>query len=184
VFMDHWPSRFHEDSYRDKAADVLRKRVDELLLADPKTDIIMIGDFNDEADNESIRDHLRAAKTADHLPAGSLFDSTAPLAGTGKGTIVYKNKWEWIDHVIISPGLLDSAGYQWKKGSSRRIDFPELIFHPRGKGEIERPNQSYTRNDFHKSGYSDHLPVGCVLVQQSNGSAHAEPPKGAGVRNK
>ena len=24
VFMDHWPSRFHEDAYRNKAADVLR----------------------------------------------------------------------------------------------------------------------------------------------------------------
>jgi len=177
VFMDHWPSRFHEDSYRDKAADVLRKRVDELLSADPKTDIIMVGDFNDEPDNESIRDHLRAVKSADQVKEGALFDTLAPLKDSKKGTIVYKNKWELIDHVIISPGLLDPAGFQWKKDSSRRIDFPELIFHPRGKGEIERPNQSYTRNDFHKSGYSDHLPVGCVLVQKPEGTASPELPK-------
>ncbi len=43
VFMDHWPSRFHEESFRNKAADVLRKRVDEILSADPKADIIMRG---------------------------------------------------------------------------------------------------------------------------------------------
>src|SRR5204862_8121746 len=85
VFMDHWPSRFHDDSYRDKAADVLRKRVDELISADPKSDIIMVGDFNDESDNESIRDHLRAAKSADHLPAGSLLDTTAAIKDAGKG---------------------------------------------------------------------------------------------------
>src|SRR5258708_22859961 len=30
IFMDHWPSRFHEESYRNTAADVLRKRVDAL----------------------------------------------------------------------------------------------------------------------------------------------------------
>jgi endonuclease/exonuclease/phosphatase family metal-dependent hydrolase len=178
VFMDHWPSRFHEDSYRDKAADVLRKRVDSLLSADPKTDIIMAGDFNDEPDNESIRDHLRAAKTADRLPEGALLDTTAPIKDAKKGTIVYKNEWELLDHIIISPGLLDPAGFQWKKGSTRRIDFNELIFHPRGKGEIPRPNQSYTRNDFHKTGYSDHLPVGCVLVQQPNGVARPESAKG------
>src|SRR5256885_782024 len=51
VFMDHWPSRFHEESYRNKAADVLRRRVDALLSTDPKTDIIMVGDFNDEPDD-------------------------------------------------------------------------------------------------------------------------------------
>lgn len=177
VFMDHWPSRFHEDSYRDKAADVLRKRVDELLSADPKADMIMVGDFNDEPDNESLRDHLRVVKRADQMNGGSLLDTIAPLKDSGKGTIVYKNHWELIDHVIISPGLLDAAGFKWKKGSTRRIDFPELIFRPRGKGEIPRPNQSYTRNDFHKTGYSDHLPVGCVLVQQSNGEAQPESAK-------
>jgi endonuclease/exonuclease/phosphatase family metal-dependent hydrolase len=175
VFMDHWPSRFHDDTYRDKAADVLRKRVDEILLADPKADIIMLGDFNDEPDNESIRDHLRAVKTADQAKDGKLFDTLAPLKDSKLGTIVYKNEWELIDHVIISPGLLDPAGFQWKKDSSRRIDFPELIFRPRGKGEIPRPNQSYTRNDFHPSGYSDHLPVGCILTQPSNGAANPAP---------
>jgi endonuclease/exonuclease/phosphatase family metal-dependent hydrolase len=183
VFMDHWPSRFHEDSYRNKAADVLRKRIDEILAADAKADIVMVGDFNDEPDNQSIRDHLRAAKTADNLPPGSFFDTTSPIVDTGKGTIVYKNEWDLFDHVIVSPGLLDPAGFQWKKGSSRAIDFPELIFHPRGKGEIDRPNQSYTRNDFHKTGYSDHLPVGCILVQQSNGTSQPAPPKAVAPTN-
>jgi hypothetical protein len=135
------------------------------LSADPKTDMIMLGDFNDESDDPSIRDHLRAAKSEDHLPPGSLLDTTATIKDGEKGTIVYKNKWESIDHVIISPGLLDSAGFHWKKGSTRRIDFPELIFHPKSDKEIPRPNQVYTGKIFHKTGYSDHLPVGCVLVQ-------------------
>jgi endonuclease/exonuclease/phosphatase family metal-dependent hydrolase len=165
VFMDHWPSKFHDESFRDKAADVLRKRIDSLLAADPKVDIIALGDFNDEPDEDALKSHLRAAKTEDHLPPGALLDTTAPIKADGKGTIVYKNKWELLDHVIISPGLLDTAGFHWKKGSTRRIDFPELIFHPRGKDQIDRPNQSYTRNDFHKTGYSDHLPVGCTIEQ-------------------
>src|SRR3954468_20990683 len=110
VFMDHWPSRFHAESYRNKAADVLRKRVDALLSADPKTDIIMVGDFNDEPDDAAIKDHLRAAKTDDHLPPDSLLDTTAPIKAEGKGTIVYKKDWELLDHVIISPGLLGNTG--------------------------------------------------------------------------
>lgn len=165
VFMDHWPSRFHEESFRNKAADVLRMRVDTLLAADPKADIIVLGDLNDEPDDVAIKDHLRAAKSEDHLPPGSLLNTTAPIKADGKGTIVYKNRWELFDHVIISPGLLDSAGFHWKKGSTRRVDFPELIFRPRSEKQIPRPNESYTGKVFHKTGYSDHLPVGCVLIQ-------------------
>ena len=165
VFMNHWPSRRHEESFREKAADVLRKRVDEIQAADKKADIIMLGDFNDHSEDSAIRDRLRAAKSPDTLPADSLLDTTAHISDGGKGTFVYNNKWDLLDHIIISQGLLDPAGYQWKKDSSQRVEFPELIFHPRGKGEIDRPNQSYTRNSFHPTGYSDHLPVGCVLVQ-------------------
>jgi endonuclease/exonuclease/phosphatase family metal-dependent hydrolase len=165
VFMDHWPSRHHEESFREKAADVLRKRVDTLLVADPKADIILVGDFNDHSDDTAIRDHLRTVKSADHLSTDSLLDTTAPIADEGKGTFVYKNKWDLLDHIIISPGLLDAAGFHWKKGSSRRIDFPELIFHPKSDKEIPRPNAAYTGKVFHKTGYSDHLPVGCIIVQ-------------------
>ena len=165
VFMAHWPSRFNEEQYRHRAADVLRKRVDSILAAEPKADIVVLGDLNDEPDDTSIRVHLRTVKSEVQMAADSLLDTTAPMKDANKGTIVYKNKWELFDHVIISRGLLDSAGFRWKKGSTRRIDLPELIFTPRSKDEIPRPNQSYTRNDFHRSGYSDHLPVGCMLVQ-------------------
>lgn len=165
VFMDHWPARAHDDSFRNKAADTLRKRVDELLSADPKTDMIMLGDFNDESDNQSIRDHLRAAKSDDKLPPGSLFDTTAHIRESGKGTFVYKNKWGLLDHIIVSPGMLDPAGFRWKKDSSQRVEFPELIFTSRDNEQIPRPNQSYTRDQFHPSGYSDHLPLGCLIVQ-------------------
>jgi len=125
----------------------------------------MVGDFNDHSDDPAIRDHLRAAKSTDHIPPDSLLDTTAPIADEGKGTFVYKTSGTCSIIVIISPGLLDSAGFHWEKGSTRRIDFPELIFHPGSEKEIPKPNQSYTGNEFHPTGYSDHLPVGCVIVQ-------------------
>jgi len=166
VFMDHWPSRHHDESFRVKAADVARKRIDEILAADPKADIILLGDFNDDITNESIRDHLRTAATPDNLPAGTMFDTLDHLRAEGKGTLVYKNKWNLLDHIIISPGLLDAAGFQWKTNSSQAVEFPELFYQPKYEGIIKRPSTSYTKDDFHKNGYSDHLPVDCVLIQQ------------------
>src|SRR6478752_8334302 len=33
VFMDHWPSRHHDEEARNKAGDTARKRIDEILAA-------------------------------------------------------------------------------------------------------------------------------------------------------
>jgi predicted extracellular nuclease len=165
VFVNHWPSRNNDEWQRVKAADVLRKRLDEILAADAKADILMIGDFNDEPDNISLKDHLRAAATKDNLPPGSLYDTTAPLRAAGKGTFVWDNQWNLIDHIIISPGLLDEAGYHWKADSSQRIDYPELLYQPPFPGSIPSPATSYSNNEFQQKGYSDHLPVACVIAR-------------------
>ncbi len=165
VFMDHWPSRGNDEWQRCLAAAVLRKRLDAILAADPKADFLLLGDFNDESENVSLTKFLLVAPSPKNLPAGSLVDTTAHVQAEGKGTFVYENKWDLLDHIIISPGLLDNAGYHWKPNSTQRIDFPELIFKPNFPGAIERPNASFNRDRFFEQGYSDHLPVGCVIVQ-------------------
>ncbi len=165
VFVNHWPSRRNPEEQRLIAADVLRKRLDEILAADPKADIVMVGDFNDEPDNKSIKDRLRATASKEDLPAGAVFDTSANIAAEKNGTFLYENKWELIDHIIISPGLLDEAGYQWKDGSTERIIRPELMYQPPYPNAVARPSTSYTRNSFHKNGYSDHLALGCILVE-------------------
>lgn len=165
VFMNHWPSRGNDEWERCLAATVLRKRLDAILAAEPKADFVLLGDFNDESDNVSMTKFLLVESKPENLPAGALFDTAAHIRAEGKGTFVYENKWDLLDHIIISPGLLDSAGYHWKPNSTERVDFPELIFKPNFPGAIERPNSSYNRDKFFEKGYSDHLPVGCIIVQ-------------------
>lgn len=165
VFMNHWPSRRNDEWQRNAAADVLRKRVDEITLADPKADIIMLGDFNDYIDNVSIRDHLHAVTDPKRRPVSSLLDTTGPIRDAGKGTFVYKNKWDMLDHIFVSPGLLDKTGFQWKEGSTERGEFPELFYQPPHKDALKRPSTSYSGDAFHKNGYSDHLPLTCVITQ-------------------
>jgi predicted extracellular nuclease len=163
VFVNHWPSRGNDEWQRIMAATVLRKRLDAILADDPQADIVMVGDFNDEPRNVSIEKFLRAARDRAGLTDGDLYNTTAHIAADDKGTYVYNNRWELIDHIIVSPGLVDERGYRWKEGSSRTADFPEVFFHPRWKDAIPRPSRSYARTRFHKDGYSDHLAVMCIL---------------------
>lgn len=165
VFMNHWPSRGHDPPFRNKAGDVARKRIDEILAAEPQADILLLGDFNDESTDESIREHLRTATTSENLPAGTMFDTTATIKEEGRGTFVYKNKWDMLDHIIVSPGMLDTKGFQWKKESSKTVDFPEQYYQPPYPGIIKRPSSSFSKDSFHKNGYSDHLPLSCTIVE-------------------
>ena len=164
VFVNHWPSRNNDEWQRIMAATVLRTRLDEILAADPAADIVMVGDFNDEPDNVSLRRFLRAVTEPENATRGAVYDTTAPIAAEEQGTFVYDDQWQLIDHVIISPGLLDGIGFSWKTGSSQRLEYRELFFQPREPGTIPRPSKSYSENDFHKDGYSDHLAVVCIVT--------------------
>lgn len=166
VFMNHWPSQRHPPADRERAAKVLRKRINQLLADDPQADFLAIGDFNDRESADSLLTHLGAVNTASALAPGKLFNTMAPIAQTAnRGTYVYQNQWQTIDHVLISPGLLDPAGFKWKDGSTKDYrDGPNQIYVPTTAGQIPRPNRSYTGSNFHEKGISDHLPVTCVLV--------------------
>jgi hypothetical protein len=86
-----------------------------------------------------------------------------PIHREQRGTYVYQNKWDVIDHVILSPGMLNSQGFRWKNGSTQTVLFDFQLFQSSAAGAIARPNRSYTGNAFHRSGVSDHLPVICVV---------------------
>ncbi|GAB1443547.1 hypothetical protein MASR2M39_23880 [Ignavibacteriales bacterium] len=62
-YVNHWPSRRGGEKSvpaRIAAASVLRNSIDQLLKDDPKSKIIMMGDFNDEPLDISIEQTLRA----------------------------------------------------------------------------------------------------------------------------
>ena len=163
VFVNHWPSRYNPDAARVKVAGVLRQRVDELLAANAATDIVIIGDLNDTPANISVSKTL-AAVTTPVRSGRELYDLMGPIHDDPHtGTYVYKNKWGVLDHVIVSPGLLNNSGFALVQSSGRTILKDYQLYVPRKAGQIPKPSRSYTGPYFHQAGYSDHLPVACRL---------------------
>ena len=148
VFVNHWPSRStNPEPARITAAKALRARVDELLETDEDAEIVIVGDLNDYPPNVSVTDHLRARKDPDSLAPGDLFNSMWPVHDDpGAGTYVYKNKWDVLDHVILSPGLLDDAGLHWKEGSTKVVLRDYQIYTPSNPEWIPRPSRTYSYN--------------------------------------
>jgi predicted extracellular nuclease len=163
VFANHWPSQAHPEDERNRAADVLRARLDAILAADAAADVVILGDLNDHPGDEAVTRHLKTTDDPAKATGGVLYDTVWPIQRAGRGTYVFRNKWEVIDHLVVSPGLLAKDGLRWRRDSTTELKYPELIFDPKGDKQIPRPNRTFSGNAYHATGVADHLPLECVL---------------------
>ncbi len=161
IFVNHWPSRRGgEEKSRPKrnlAASVLRHAVDSIFKAEPQAKIIILGDFNDETDNESIRRILNAnANKKRDTPF--LYDMASKQDRKNEGTYYYwrTKEWNMIDQMIISNSLLNANSGLQTLQDSIQIFKPQWILHKDNNG-VMTPAKTYGR--YYYGGYSDHLPI-------------------------
>lgn len=159
IFVNHWPSRRGGEEKsapkRALAAHVLRHAIDSILKTDDMAKIIIIGDFNDETDNKSITKVLRAS---DKMNETSLFNTSAKEDAKDLGSYHYwkTKKWNMLDQMIISDGLLNAKTGIIATNTEMQIFKPEWLFHT-DKDGMKSPAKTYGRGYY--GGYSDHLPI-------------------------
>jgi endonuclease/exonuclease/phosphatase family metal-dependent hydrolase len=161
VISSHWSSRISDKKgeTRGRYGDQIHGRYRAMYKGNAKVDFLVCGDFNDNPDDKSVTDHLRAVDDLDAVKKGGdvpkLFDCFAKAYADGQGSHYYKNKPFVFDHICVSPGLLDNAG--WTCLTDTATIVPEIKY-PRGKA----PNRFGGPSDkrpFSKRGASDHFPV-------------------------
>lgn len=161
-FVNHWPSRSggQDKSVHKRAiaAQTLRNITDSILGHNSAASIVIMGDLNDEPADSSIANVLGAG-----CLNTMLINTMCPLKEAGNGTYSYSNKWQVLDHFIVSKTLTDrKQGWAVKSGSIKIVHH-EWMMYKNNKGELE-PNRTYGRSYF--GGYSDHLPIRITLVNQ------------------
>jgi len=160
VFVNHWPARGNDARYRMLAAQTLRARTQQILIEDPLADFVAMGDFNDYPTDPSLVEGLGAVGDLASLSHGKLFNTSYTTEPNSKnGTYVYNEKWDVLDQIIVSPGMLLPGGVSWGLGSTKPVVLADdQMYVPSGNG-ISKPSRSYSRTTFHKNGYSDHMPI-------------------------
>ncbi|MBZ0178205.1 MAG: hypothetical protein K8F36_02855 [Melioribacteraceae bacterium] len=164
IFVNHWPSRSggfeRSEPNRIAAAQTLKNRVDELLLTDENTNIIILGDLNDEPNNVSVVEELEAADLfcGEELDRSfKLFNLATEVFLRGEGTYLYRGDWNMLDQVIVSRGLLDSKNFDFVCGSFEIIK-PEFIVTK--EGNYKGASIPTFGGRSYLGGYSDHFSVG------------------------
>ncbi|MBR8537635.1 endonuclease/exonuclease/phosphatase family protein [Carboxylicivirga sediminis] len=163
VVVNHWPSRYGGEERsrpsRRAAAELSRAIVDSLQAIDNAANVILMGDLNDDPDNISVKEVLKAVKAAELNEAKDLYNPYADMHIEGVGTLCYRGFWNMFDQIVLTQGMMEA-----EKGLS--FEKAYIYNHDRLKvadGKYKGyPYRTYVGKRY-DGGYSDHFPVYIVL---------------------
>ena len=158
LFVNHWPSRMGgkelSDKRRNYVAGMVRGIVDSIL---PASNIILMGDFNDEPADSSLRVHLGAATAKNDTSLLFNLMGLKNLKWT-EGTIRYRGSWSTFDQFVVTGTMLDGrSGLQTGPEEATICRFPFLLQEDQ-TWFGDKLNRTYIGPRFN-GGFSDHLPV-------------------------
>jgi hypothetical protein len=162
IFGNHWPSRYsgflETKSFRKAAATLLREKVDELNRKYQSPKIVILGDFNDNPEDESISKTLNAKKIEQPIADNQLYNLFYDLNKTELGTLKYQSQWFVFDQIIVSGSLLTAnSGIFAKPENAKVLALPFLLEEDQKFGG-KKPFRTYYGFSYN-GGFSDHLPV-------------------------
>ncbi len=166
--VGHWPSRSggekRSEPGRVMAAEVCRSIVDSLYTVDPNAKIVVMGDLNDNPNNISITEHLKAAYKQKELRYKDLFNPMGELYRKGLGSNAWRDSWSLFDQTVISKPLLENKnnGYKFFKA---QIHAEQFLKQPIGQYK-GYPYRTFVGNAY-QGGYSDHFPVYVYLIKET-----------------
>jgi len=178
LFVNHWKAKSGPESKRIFYAKALKKRLDQL----PKNShYILAGDFN-----EDYEEHKKFIKKRKHNDTNGITGinhilhtidadenlytkATLELKGNynlwmevdkdERWTHIFRGKKEALDHLIISPSLVDQKSSHYILGSFESFK-RDYLFTKGKKKKLYRWQRSRSRPIHHTGkGYSDHLPI-------------------------
>ena len=165
-FINHWPSRRggqdKSEDNRSAAAMRLRTEVDKLFAIDPKTNIIIMGDFNDEPSDKSITEVLKAAPAicdfAEHFPTDQIYNLSFEKKAAGDGSYKFQGNWNMIDQMLVSGNVL-KENFICGTFSVFRPEFMKQ----KGGGKYEGASLPTFGGKRYFGGFSDHFPIYAVF---------------------
>ncbi len=163
--VSHWPSRLggKEASQfkRDACAKQIREIKDSLLRENPATKVIVMGDFNDDATDDSIVEVMGAKGKVKELQPGDFFNPYNEMLRAGLGTLAYQDEWNLFDNICVTENLVNAESGKLKIMKGKKF-YGNIFTRPymlQLEGQYKNyPLRTFVTNNF-QDGYSDHFPV-------------------------
>ncbi|PQJ73152.1 endonuclease/exonuclease/phosphatase family protein [Polaribacter butkevichii] len=171
LLLNHWVSRmagkFESEPYRIISAETLSYWIMRIQqeLGD-KIPIVVLGDFNDEPFDRSLKEYALSTNNLEKVKAGRnpyLYNLMWELAGNRLGTYVYGSNSSILDQILVSKGLLfNNSNITIGKETAKIEVFKGMV-----KGKYKTPVRfKLSGKKYNPNGYSDHLPVSIKLIEK------------------
>jgi len=156
IFVNHWPSNYggREKAIpkRTSTAELIIKEIELLKKADQFAEIILLGDFNENPDEQNI-------KLLEKIGLTSLMK---PMVGQPKiGTYVYRGKDYFYDQIIVNDQLQDTKSLSIVSKSVFILDLPK---YRQQEGNYRHYPFRFWAGNKLLGGYSDHLAVKVKII--------------------
>lgn len=169
ILNNHWKSKVGKNTEPKRlcAADVVTARIKSILEENPKAEILLLGDFNECADEyeREGKGAVRAIMPADvNLPSRFQYlritgndQNTNPKLlfspwlwekNQEPGSYIYRGRWETIDNFFLGSNLTDREGFYFKNFQTVKTQWNT------SKKDHPRPYSKETGE-----GCSDHFPI-------------------------
>ena len=153
VLVNHWPSRRggtkESAKRRYLASEVARTLIDSIVKTDTQAQIIMMGDFNDNPTDPSLR----------NIPLENPF---LAIFKKGWGSLAFNDQWSLFDQILLSKPFFDSNRYL--------TYYKSIIYNKLNRTESTGKFKGYPKRtwsgDLYNNGFSDHFPVSIILNQK------------------
>lgn len=157
--INHWPSRRDGVDVSSKNRMAAANKVLEIITflrdKEDNPNIIVMGDFNDNPNNDSMR------KLSEK---GQLFNPMKTLTSYSRGTQNHKFKWNMFDQILFSTNFFETDQNRLK---FERADIFDKKFLKQSKGRFKgQPFRTYVGKKY-KGGFSDHFPVYLQISKSS-----------------
>lgn len=159
LFVCHLPSKLGgtlaSQEKRQAIITTIRSKIDSLSTIEGKNvKVVVTGDLNVEY-NEDILDILTNATSKKCATMYNMVQSQK----LNEGTYKYQGRWEIIDQMIVSEGLLNTnSGQLFTNHKGYHIVKEEFMFTDDKTNSGKRPFRTFYGYRY-EGGYSDHLPI-------------------------
>jgi|TARA_B110000438_G_scaffold45495_1_gene45593 predicted extracellular nuclease len=156
LFVNHWPSNYGGKEKaipkRKSTAKLIIKEIEKIQKSDELADIILLGDFNENPDEENI-------KLLEDIGLSSLMKS---MLGKSKiGTYVYRGEDYLYDQIIVNNQLQDMYNLSIVNKSVYILDLPK---YRQQEGNYKHFPFRFWAGNRLLGGYSDHLAVKVQII--------------------
>ncbi|MFD0834534.1 endonuclease [Mariniflexile aquimaris] len=155
VIINHWSSRREGEKESEPKRMAASNKVTEIIArlreASDGVKIIVMGDFNDNPSNNSMKQLVENS---------NLFNPMETLRSFSRGTTYHNRQWNLFDQIIVSTSFFDNTPNRFEYETANIFD-EDFLKIPKGKFKGS-PFRTYAGKKY-AGGYSDHFPVYAVF---------------------